>query len=164
MATLPGARLFHEGQFDGRKVRLPVFLGRRNAEFADQELRSFYRKLLKAIDNPIFHDGRWTLCEPTGWPDNQSFKNLVAWNWAKDGQRCLVMVNLSDNHVQARVHVPWDDMRGDTWLLTDALSGATYDREGDELQSLGLYVELGPWNSHLLQCRRNRQELLASAA
>ena len=26
MATLPGARLFHEGQFEGRKVRLPVFL------------------------------------------------------------------------------------------------------------------------------------------
>ena len=28
IATLPGARLFHEGQFEGRKVRLPVFLGR----------------------------------------------------------------------------------------------------------------------------------------
>ena len=27
--TLPGARLFHEGQLEGRKVRLPVFLGRR---------------------------------------------------------------------------------------------------------------------------------------
>ena len=29
IATIPGARLFHEGQFEGRKVRLPVFLGRR---------------------------------------------------------------------------------------------------------------------------------------
>ena len=28
MATLTGARLFHDGQFEGRKVRLPVFLGR----------------------------------------------------------------------------------------------------------------------------------------
>ncbi len=28
-STLPGARMFHEGQFEGRKVRLPVFLGRR---------------------------------------------------------------------------------------------------------------------------------------
>lgn len=28
-ATLPGARLFHEGQFEGRKVRLPVFLKQR---------------------------------------------------------------------------------------------------------------------------------------
>ena len=30
--TLPGARLLHEGQFEGRKVRLPVFLARRPAE------------------------------------------------------------------------------------------------------------------------------------
>ena len=29
IATIPGARLFHEGQFEGRKVRIPVFLGRR---------------------------------------------------------------------------------------------------------------------------------------
>ncbi len=28
-STLPGARLFHEGQFEGRKIRVPVFLGRR---------------------------------------------------------------------------------------------------------------------------------------
>ena len=26
-STLPGARLFHEGQFEGRKIRVPVFLG-----------------------------------------------------------------------------------------------------------------------------------------
>src|SRR5947207_14609849 len=31
-ATLPGMRLFHEGQFAGRKVKLPVFLGRRPNE------------------------------------------------------------------------------------------------------------------------------------
>jgi glycosidase len=27
VATIPGAKLFHEGQFEGRMVRLPVFLG-----------------------------------------------------------------------------------------------------------------------------------------
>src|SRR5437660_3816421 len=59
VATLPGARLFHEGQFEGRKVRPPVFLGRRPEERADEELRAFYDKLLKAIDNPVFRDGEW---------------------------------------------------------------------------------------------------------
>ncbi len=48
IATIPGARLFHEGQFEGRKVRLPVFLGRRPAEPVDPDLRAFYRTLLKA--------------------------------------------------------------------------------------------------------------------
>ena len=34
--TLPGARLLHEGQFEGRRVRLPVFLRRRPDEAADE--------------------------------------------------------------------------------------------------------------------------------
>src|SRR6478736_6911731 len=62
-ATLPGARLFHEGQFEGRKVRPPVFLGRRPQETSNQELQSFYAALLQAIDNALFRDGQWTLCE-----------------------------------------------------------------------------------------------------
>src|SRR5690242_16800736 len=32
IATLPGIKLFHEGQLEGRRVRLPVFLGRRPYE------------------------------------------------------------------------------------------------------------------------------------
>ncbi len=128
IATLPGARLFHEGQFEGRKVRLPVFLGRRPAEPVDAELQAFYRKLLKAIDAPVFRDGRWSLREPTGWPDNSSFQNLVAWCCLKGDERSVIIVNLSDSPVQARVKVPWEDLSGFTWTLTDALSNAAYDR------------------------------------
>src|SRR6476646_1828315 len=50
VATLPGARLFHEGQFEGRKVRPPVFLGRRPDEAVDEDLRGFYGKLLGAVN------------------------------------------------------------------------------------------------------------------
>ena len=45
--TLPGAKLAHEGQLEGCKVRLPVFLGRRPAEAPDAGLRDFYLRLLK---------------------------------------------------------------------------------------------------------------------
>ncbi len=45
--TLPGAKLLYEGQFEGRKVRLPVFLGRCPAEPADQDLAAFYGRLLE---------------------------------------------------------------------------------------------------------------------
>ena len=164
MATLPGARLFHEGQFEGRQVKLPVFLGRRPTESIDRELKSFYRKLLEAVDCTVFHDGQWALCERTGWPDNASFQDLVAWSWANNDQRCLVMVNLSDHAVQARVHLPWNDVHGETWVLSDTLSGVTYDREGDEIERQGLYVELGPWKYHLFECYRRQQGVMASAA
>ena len=41
VATLPGAKLFHEGQFEGRKVRLPVFLGRRPKGISRQRASGF---------------------------------------------------------------------------------------------------------------------------
>jgi hypothetical protein len=153
-STLPGARLFHEGQFEGRKVKLPVFLGRRPLEPVNEALQSFFGKLLAAINNPVFRDGQWKLCERTGWPDNSSYQDLVAWSWVRDDDRYLVVVNLSDDAVQARVQVQWEEVRGNTWRLIDTLTDATYDREGDEMLSPGLYVELAPWNCHIFQCRR----------
>jgi Alpha amylase, catalytic domain len=153
MATLQGARLFHEGQFEGRKVKLPVFLGRRPDEPVDEELRAFYGKLLETMKSPMFRDGQWSLCDCTGWPDNPSYRNLVAWNWIHNDDRCLIVVNLSGDAVQARVHVPWGDIREETWQLTDSLSGVSYDRAGNEIQAEGLYVELEPWGRHFLRCR-----------
>lgn len=151
-ATLPGIKLFHEGQFEGRKVRLPVFLGRRPEEPVDRELRAFYTRLLEAVNRRVFREGQWSLCERTGWPDNASFQNLVAWSWQKDNERYLIGVNLSDCSVQARVQVSWARTDGGAWRLIDALSGATYARNGDEMLSPGLYVELGPWNYYLFYC------------
>ena len=67
--------------------------------------------------------------------------------------------------------MPWEGVGGKTWRLSDALSGATYDREGDEMQSSGLYVELGPWNCNFFRCdfplakvelKKPRLELAAS--
>ncbi len=49
IATLPGATLWHEGQFEGRRVRPPVFLGRRPEEPVDKELQSFQHQLLAAV-------------------------------------------------------------------------------------------------------------------
>jgi glycosidase len=164
MATLPGARLFHEGQFEGRRVKLPVYLSRRPTEPVNRELRDFYKRLLKVIDSPVFHDGQWRLCETAGWPDNASHQNLAAWSWVKEAERCLIVVNLSDGFVQARVRMPWNDVEGETWHLLDTLSGTTYNRQGDEIQHSGLYVELGPWKYHLFECQRMRQELVDLAA
>jgi hypothetical protein len=151
ISTLPGARLFHEGQFEGRTMRVSVFLGRRPSEPINNGLQTFYEKLLAAINAPVFRGGEWKLCEATGWPDNQSCQNLVAWSWVKDGDRRLIAVNLSDSASQARVNIPWEDVPGLSWHLIDALSDAEYDRDGNEMAASGLYVELLPWKYSLFQ-------------
>ena len=58
MATIPGAKLFHEGQFEGRKVKVPTFLGRRPEEPVDVECQGFYEKLLAIIHAPVVRDVR----------------------------------------------------------------------------------------------------------
>ncbi len=113
IATLPGATLWHEGQFEGRRVRPPVFLGRRPEEPVDKELQSFQHQLLAAIaSSGMRAEGKWQLLDCTGWPDNPTHENLVAWSWTTGSGRHLVVVNLSEQAAQGQVRLPWPDLRG----------------------------------------------------
>ena len=151
IASLPGARLFHEGQFEGRKIRLPVFLARRPEETPDAKLQEFYRKLLLAINQPDLADGEWRLCERSGWPDNQSHRNLIAWCWRQGEERHCIVVNLADSPSQGLIRLPWDELGGRMWRLSDDLSGDAFDRDGGRMVSPGLYVDLPAWCFHFLK-------------
>jgi glycosidase len=149
---LPGALLIHDGQLEGRRVQLPVFLARRPDEEPDAALHAFYERVLAVRSEPWLRDATWALASTGGWPDNASHEQLVAWTWT-GGERLLVVVNLADAPAQARVQVPWADLAGATWTLTDALTDAVFDRDGDELRADGLYVELPSNGVHVLHLR-----------
>ena len=149
-ATIPGAKLFHEGQFEGRKVRLPVFLGRRPAEPADTDLQAFYCTLLKDASLKELRNGQWQLCDRTGWPDNASCRNIVAWCWRSAGGYRLIVVNLSAYSAQGLVLLPWDELKGRSWQMADLFTGKEYEWSGDEMCTRGLYVDLPPWGYHVL--------------
>ena len=150
IATLPGATLWHEGQFDGRRVRLPVFLGRRPVEPLDVELRRFHRDLSPRSRPPGCARGEWQALDRTGWPDNPSYQEIVAWCWRDGDRRHLVVVNLSAAPAQARVPLPWPDLRGRSWWLLPVLAGVPFERAGDEMVDPGLFVSLEPWGWHVL--------------
>jgi len=151
IATLPGARLFFDGQFEGRKVRLPVQLGRQPEEPMDPEIRSFYRRLSQSVRDARLHKGTWGLCELSGWPDNESYRNLVAWSWSDGNRHHLVVVNLSNRPSQGRVRMPGMKLDGRSWRLADLLSGDSYERDGNEMTELGLFVDLKPWGFHFFE-------------
>ena len=151
IATLPGAKLFHQGQFEGYRVKLPVFLRRGPAESVVPALQTFYRTLLTVIKRVAFREGEWKLCERTGWPGNSSHQNLVAWCWRKGEDRHLIVVNLSEFKSQGHVLVPWDDLAGRSWRLTETFTGEVYERDGNELCFSGLFVDLQPWGFHVLR-------------
>ncbi|MFJ6986641.1 MULTISPECIES: alpha-amylase [unclassified Streptomyces] len=147
VATLPGATLWHEGQFEGRRTHLPVFLTRRPREPVDVPLRDFHTRLLRAA--ATVRRGEWRPVTAEGWPDNDSYRSLLAWTWTAEEARHLVVVNYSDRPAQARLPLPWPGLRGRSVRLTDLLTERTYDRDGDELAEQGLYVDLEPWHVHV---------------
>jgi hypothetical protein len=142
-----GARLVHEGQLEGRTVHVPVFLARRPDEPVDADLRAFYERLLGALQDDVFRAGEWALGERSGWGGNDSWEQLVSWGW-RGTPHALVVVNLGDRRAEGHVRLPWDELRGRTWLLDDASDGRRYERSGDDLRD-GLYVALEPWHWHL---------------
>ena len=151
IATLPGATLWHEGQFEGRRVRPPVFLSRRPDEPPEVGLAVWYRRLLARVASHRVRSGDWQLLECGGWPDNDSCRHLLAWSWSgADAGRHLVVVNFSAEPAQGRVGLGGADLRGRGWTLSDLLDDRVFDRNGDELADHGLFVDLPPWGCHLL--------------
>ena len=145
--------LLHEGQFEERKVRLPVFLARRPEEPVDQDLADFYGHLLQELRYDVFRNGEWHLCEKSGWPDNRRCENILTWCWVKGEERYAIVVNFSAGPSRALVRVPWDELRGRTWFINDVLSGESYDRNGDSMRDAGQYVDPGPWKCHRFPVR-----------
>jgi len=151
LATLPGATLWQEGQFEGRRVRPPVFLARRPDEPLRAELAAWYRALVSEVAADDVRRGVWRLLEATGWPDNQSCRNLLTWSWSGGGDsRHIVVINLSGQPAQGRVALDWSQLPGRSWRLTDILTKTTFDRDGTELANPGLFVDLPPWQCHVL--------------
>ena len=136
-------------------MRPPVFLARRPDEALDADLANWYHALLAAVAGHHVRAGVWRLLEPGGWPDNQSCRNLAAWWWAGDdgSDRRVVVINLSGQPAQARIRLDEPDLPGRGWRLTDILNQNVFERDGDELAGPGLFVDLGPWQFHLLALR-----------
>jgi 1,4-alpha-glucan branching enzyme len=151
LMTLPGAKLIHDGQLEGRRVKAPVHLRCRAPEPVDDTLYSFWRDLLSVTADPAFRSSEWSLCEVAGWPDNPSCENLLAWQRRAAGRNWLIVINWSRWPSQARVRFAWPELAGEC-RLADPLQGDVFFRDAGEIAREGLYVELAPWSFHFFEC------------
>ncbi len=152
----PGLRFFHQGQFEGRRKRISPHLCRGPLEPTDQNLQRFYDRLLAVLRQPAVREGRWQLleCSPA-WDGNWTWDCFVAFAWqGGGGERLLVTVNFAPNQSQCYVRLPFADLDGSQWRLQDQLQEVVYDRDGSDLQSRGLYVDVPPWQSSVFALTR----------
>ena len=152
----PGLRFFHQGQFEARKKRISPHLARGPEEPVDERVKKFYDRLLAVLRHDVVRNGHWQLleCVPA-WDGNWTWDCFVAFGWQNGGEeRLMVAVNYAPNQSQCYVRLPFAELGNSRWRLQDVLGDATYDRQGNDLQARGLYVDLAPWRYHVLRLQK----------
>lgn len=150
ISTLQGMRFYHDGQFEGKRIKLPVQLGREPIEENSECISNFYDKLLEITKEDIFKKGDWKLLSLSpSWNNNHTFRNMLAWEWYYEGQRRLVIINFSDRTSSGRIQL---DMIGypEAVKMKDLLNNEEYIRQRRDLATIGLYVELDLYKCHIL--------------
>jgi hypothetical protein len=143
--------LYHDGQLEGLRHHVPVFLRRRPAERTNADLAVFHRRLMRAARAHKCGPD-WQTVNVAGWDDNHSADHLLAWTSTTTTGRLLVAVNFSPFRAQGMVQLPWSDLSHAKWALTDVLYGdVEFIRDGEILAKDGLYVDLPPWQAHVLR-------------
>lgn len=138
VATLPGASLWYDQQFEGRWGKMPVQLQ------CPVTVRHFYRQLLVATDRPAIREGTWSLCEVT-----QS-GSMIAWCWHRDDDRVLVVINVSeDASTWGQVKVPWEGLQGRNWKLRNLLTGMQFPAHA--AQSGVFYFSPRRWGADIFE-------------
>jgi hypothetical protein len=108
------------------------------------------------LRQPVVRDGRWQslACEPA-WDGNWTSDCFVAFAWGGSvDERLLVAVNYSPNQSQCYVRLPFPDLAGSQWRLQDQLGPESYDRDGADLQSRGLFLDMAPWQAAVFALMR----------
>lgn len=161
ISTLPGAILLHQGQLEGRQERLPVQrvipLSR---EPVHPTLPGFYEQLLRITNTPLFQMGMFRLL-----PTNN--RKLFAACRRLGRESAVVIINLSNTVQRGAVTLPVEErnlQRHRKYHFKDLFyplkppevrSRSTVTREyrylGSDLLHEGLYVELDPFDAHILQ-------------
>lgn len=148
----PGMRFFHAGQWEGRRLRLPVQLGRDPVEvpcscaqapylpvpengFVSPVCRCtyvFYQRLLAYLQQEIFQEG---VCELLSLRPAKG--NILAWYWRRQQQRIVIVVNYADHTSQAALRLPIDG--ADQVSITEPWRGIQYQVPVEQEQSLVMY-------------------------
>jgi len=150
----PCLRFFHEGQFEGRLKHISAHLCRAPEEPLHETTSKFYSRLREVLQRPVLRQGQWQLleCNPA-WEGNSSHDAFIAYAWQDSQERLLIVVNYAAHSSQCYLRLPLSDLGGRQWQLDDLLGDARYPRDGGDLQSRGLYLDLPAWGFHVFELK-----------
>ena len=154
VAALPGAKLYDEGQFEGRMVRLPVQLLKKPYEEPNEGFQRFYENLFDTVNSPVFQEGDFQVLEPrSAWDGNESYRTIATFWRHFETESILVVANLGDHQSQAYTNVVLSGLNEVGVEFQDLLSEAVYHRWRGELEWKGLYLDIGAGAFHVFKVR-----------
>jgi glycosidase len=147
----PGLRFFQQGQSEGRKMRISPHLVRAPYEPVNEDIARFYKKLLEILHQPLFRTGTWKLLESVqAWEGNRTFDRYISFAWYRNSnEKAVIAVNYSPARSQCYIRLPFNDLDNKTWILNDLMSGNSFEREGGDLCSRGLYLDEPGWKVYV---------------
>lgn len=149
ISSIQGMILYYDGQFEGKKIKLPVQLGREPFEKEDDRIKNYYYKLLRITKHSAFRKGEWNMLNPIpAASSDYSFENILIWQWQYENYLFIVAVNYANTTSRCRVKftTPEDKM---IINLNDVLNSVSYERSVEEIKERGLFIELKPYCSHI---------------
>ncbi|HXJ18809.1 MAG TPA: alpha-amylase family glycosyl hydrolase [Polyangia bacterium] len=149
---VPGLRLFHEGQLEGRRAHAAIQLARRATEAPDQALRAFYDRLLAVLRRDEPHDGDWHLCEVAPLENDAASQNVIAFWWELGSSRLVGAVNFGDGPARCRI-APRFTAGGNFRIVQDLLGDTPDGRSPVQPDAGGISLNLAAWDHHLYEVR-----------
>ena len=148
LGTLPGMRFYHQGELEGRRIHLPITLRIAADEPPDPVSKNFFQKILQITRQDVFHEGKWNLLDvaPEGDAPTDA---LLVYEWRSPKAWKIIAVNLAAYTSQGRVHLADRVSPTQNYIFNDELNNVRYDRSGEELHNIGLFIRRDPFQAHL---------------
>jgi glycosidase len=139
LLTLPGVRLFNFNQWLGYSESIEVHLRRARHESYREETFQFYKKLSELLGSDALKYGEWTPIEVF------DTNTVLAWEWLKEDERFVIVVNYSSNGSGGRIHLRGICTDHSPVSIGEFMSGDRYERDPSEINERGLGILLDPY-------------------
>ncbi len=150
-ATLPGLRMFYQGQEEGRRSRVSVLVGRWPEEPPDPEALEFYRCLFKLVSRPALKNGDWQLLRVRS-ERTAPLKRCAAWMWSLGEEQYVIVLNFGSHPAQIFIHVPIS-AGYNAITLSEIESQALLTSSLVHEQTQIFQLSLNAWNSRVYRVR-----------
>jgi hypothetical protein len=141
-------RFYQQGELEGRKIRLPITLRVAADEQPDAFSIAFFQKILSLTREDVFHNGNWSPLEVAA-EGYTSPAGLLVYEWRSKKAWKIIAVNLAAGASQGRVRLGDRVDPAQQYIFYDELNEVRYDRAGEELHSVGLFVRLEGFQAHI---------------